>query len=84
MEYHDICKLAKMIFESSGCRVRVDQFYARRGTTIHRSAILSEFTKDEIVNILANKIESQEDDDLVDAFINNTLQESIENDYIIS
>lgn len=77
-----------MIYEVSGHRVRVDEFYARRGAVSHNSAILSKFTKYELIELLKEALMSNEyteaEKRLVDEFARTTVQETLENDYIIS
>ncbi|UKA04871.1 hypothetical protein [Photobacterium damselae] len=88
MEYKDARKLASIIFEASGHRVRVDQFYARRGESMQRSAILSQFKKSELLDFLENNTNingfNAESQQLIQEFEAKTVQETIENDYIIS
>lgn len=77
-----------MIYKASGHRVRVDEFYARRGAASHNSAILSKFAKCELIELLKVALMSNEyteaEKSLVDEFTRTTVQETLENDYIIS
>lgn len=88
MDYKSACKLASMILKASGRHVRVDEFYARRGSTIQQSAILSEFNKFQLVEFLNEALQTSASPDidkkLVEDFINGTVQETIENDFIVS